>query len=85
MGILNFYLRIGNLRLLGVFLRPFMIRNHDTFFYFWNGLGNLVYRFLGGSPKITMKMGDPSTWCDFHCLLLFFFHIMIARLMMFSL
>ena len=31
MGILNFYLGIGNLGLLGVFLRPFGIGNHDTF------------------------------------------------------
>ena len=31
MGILNFYPGIGNLGLLGVFLRPFVIRNHDTF------------------------------------------------------
>ena len=31
MGILNFYPGIGNLGLLGVFLRPFVIWNHDTF------------------------------------------------------
>ena len=31
MGILNFYLEIGNLGLLEVFLHPFVIGNHDTF------------------------------------------------------
>ena len=31
MGILNFYLEIGNLGLLEVFLHLFVIRNHDTF------------------------------------------------------
>ena len=61
MGILNSCPRIGNLGLLGVFPRLSVIGNHDIF-HFWNELGNLVRRFLGGSPKVTTKMGSSSAW-----------------------
>ena len=57
MGILNFYPGIGNLGLLGVFLCPFVIRNHDTF-SFLELVGKLCL-------TISMKMGSPSTWCVF--------------------
>ena len=64
MGILKFYLGIGNLGLLEVFLHPFVIRNHDTFL-FLERVGKPYLTISGGSPKITTKMGSPSTWCVF--------------------
>ena len=41
MGILNFYLGIRNLGLLEVFLHPFVIGNHDTFFISGTGWESL--------------------------------------------
>ena len=57
MGILNFYPGIGNLGLLGVFLCPFVIQNHDTF-SFLELVGKLCL-------TISMKIGSPNTWCVF--------------------
>ena len=52
MGILNFCPRIGNLGLLRVFPRLFVIGNHDIFFIFGTGWETLFEDFLGEVPRL---------------------------------
>ena len=59
MGILNFYPGIGNLGLLGVFLRPFVIGNHDTF-SFLEWVGKLCLMISGGKSQDYYENGKSQ-------------------------
>ena len=54
------------------------------FFIFGMGWESLSNDFLGEVPRLLWKWEVPALGAYFHCLFLLFFHIVIARLMMFS-
>lgn len=81
MGILSFYLGIGNLGLLEVFLHPFMTGNRDTFL-FLERIGKPCLTNSRGKSEDNSENGKSQAY--FHCLPLLCFHIVIACLMMFS-
>jgi len=59
MGILNFCLGLRNLGLLGVFLHPFVIGNHDIF-SFLERVGKLYLTIFGGKSQDYYKNGKSQ-------------------------
>ena len=65
---------------------PSSFRDWQPRYFFISRMGweTLSDDFWGKVPRLLQKWEVPALGAYFHCLLLFFFHIVIARLMMFS-